>query len=275
MPARNLATRTRIEYTHDLEGFIGFLEKSYINRVGELQIAHIDRYLAELDGQGQSGATRKRKAITIRSFLDFLFRNHYLSNDLASKVILPFQEQTTPRILTQAEYTRLLQVCSSNIRDFALITLLLQTGIRLSELTRLKLTDIEISPSNKGELIVTRSGSRKGRVIPLNSKACQAMQAYLETRLSGKYQNVFLNCQNKPMGVRGVQKRIMMYYRKAKIFGASVHSLRHTFGVQHINKGTRMKTIQEVMGHQDIRTTETYVPLAKEMAKKELEDNAL
>jgi site-specific recombinase XerD len=72
-----------------------------------------------------------------------------------------------------------------------------------------------------------------------------------------------------------VQKIIMLYFRQAGIAGASVHSLRHTFAVQHIIKGTNLKTIQEVMGHQDIRTTEEYIPLANEMAKKELEENAL
>jgi site-specific recombinase XerD len=275
MPARNLAARTRIEYTHDLENFIDYLERSSINRVGELQIPHIDRYLAELDARGLSGATRKRMAITIRSFLAFLFRNSYLSNDLSSRIIIPFPEQVIPRILTQAEYTRLLYVCSSSIRDTAIITLLLQTGIRLSELTRLTLSNAEIGSSGKGKLLVISSGSRKGRLIPLNAKASQALEAYLETRSSTKYQILFINYQGKPMGARGIQKRIMKYYQLAKIPGASVHSLRHTFGVQHIAKGTSLKTVQEVMGHQDIRTTEAYIPMANEISRKEIEDNAL
>jgi integrase/recombinase XerD len=281
MPARNLAARTRIEYAHDLEGFIGFLEKSYINRVGELQTAHIDRYLADLDSQGQSGATRKRKAITIRSFLDFLFRNDHLSNDLASRVILPFQEQTTPRILTQTEYTRLLEACSLNPRDFAIISLLLQTGMRLSELTNLRTFDFELLQAidselgSTGTIRIIKGGGRKSRNLPLNSKANRAVLAYLNIRPSVQTDFVFLNRLNKPLGPRGVEKVLLKYMRLAGIKGALVHSLRHTFTAHHVAKGTSLETIQEVMGHKDIRTTEAYIPIARQLKQKEIQENAL
>jgi integrase/recombinase XerD len=95
------------------------------------------------------------------------------------------------------------------------------------------------------------------------------------THQASKCPSLFLNKFGKPLGGRGVQKIIMLYFRQAEIAGASVHSLRHTFAVQHIAKGTSLKTVQKIMGHQDIRTTEEYIPLANEMAKKELEENAL
>ena len=269
MPARNLAARTRIEYANDLKAFIDYLATVGVTKAGELNTVHVDRYLARLDELGFSGSTRKRKAITFRSFLSFLFRNGYISHDISGMVILPFPEQSTPRILTQTEYQRLLQVCENNIRDKAIITLLLQTGIRLSELTRLTLPNIHLPDS----IEIAGFGSRKGRTIPLNSRACEALQSYIEIRPASTI--LFLSQTGKPLGNRGVEKVVMKYYRMANITGASVHSLRHTFVVQHLIKGTSLKTVQEVMGHTDIRTTEEYIPLAREITKKELEDNAL
>jgi len=271
MPARNLAARTREEYANDLKDFIDFLGKAGVTRAGETSTLYVDRYLAKLDEIGYSGSTRKRKAITIRTFLSFLFRNGYISHDISQQVILPFTEQPTPRILTQTEYQRLLQACEKNIRDKAIITLLLQTGIRLSELTRLSLSDVHIPEA----IDIKRSNSRKGRTIPLNLKACEALQDYISLSPASQYLNLFINKLGKPLGDRGVQKIVMHYFHQAGISGASVHSLRHTFAVQHIIKGTSLKTIQEVMGHQDFRTTEYYLAIAKQMVTKELEENTL
>jgi integrase/recombinase XerD len=271
MPARNLADRTREEYSNDLIALINFLEQIGVHNTGAVSIISIDQYLAKLDELGLSGSTRKRKAITYRSFLSFLFRDGYISNDISKRVILPFPESPTPRILTQIEIQRLGQVCSDNIRDKAIITLLLQTGIRLSELTRLSVNDLHFPES----LDIAGSESRKGRTIPLNSKAREALQAYLSIRLDTIHICFFQNKFGKPLGERGVQKIVMQYFHRTGIATASVRSLRHTFAVQHIAKGTSLKTIQEVMGHKDIRTTEAYIPIAQELARKELEDHAL
>lgn len=271
LPARNLATRTREEYANDLKDFIGYLGKLGITKTGELSTHQVDRYLAKLDELGYSGSTRKRKAITFRSFLSFLYRSGYISHDISKKVILPFPEHPIPRIFTQTEYQKLLVAGSSNTRDFAIISLLLQTGIRLSELVRLNLPDIHIPET----IDIVGKGSRVGRTIPLNEKACEALQAYITVRPASESLSLFLNHAGHPLGERGVQKIIMAYLRHAGITGASVRSLRHTFAVQHIIRGTSLKTVQKVLGHSDIRTTEEYISLANITAKKELEDNAL
>jgi integrase/recombinase XerD len=275
LPSRNLAPRTRKEYINDLQVFIDYLTQSGVQRVGEISTRHIDRYLAYLEEQGLAGATRKRKAITYRAVLALLYRQGYLSHDLSRQVIVPFAQATTPRILTQSEFQRLLQACQGQIRDTAITTLLLQTGIRLSELTRLTVDDVDIRKDGKGEVRICASGSRKGRVVPLNSKAGQALKIYLESRSYSTQPALFLNRQGKPLGNRGVEKLLGKYFAKAGIAGGYTHSLRHTFGVQHLARGTSLKTIQRVMGHQDIRTTEVYVSLAQEIAHGELEANAL
>lgn len=98
-----------------------------------------------------------------------------------------------------------------------------------------------------------------------------AFKAYLQAQNGAFDKIIFVNRFVKPLEARGVQKMVQKYLAQAGIHGASVHSLRHTFAVQHLIKGTSIKTIQEVMGYKDIRTTETYIPLAKELSRKELE----
>jgi integrase/recombinase XerD len=278
---RNYASRSREEYINDVEDLIIFLEKSGLSQVGDLGIPQIDRYLAQLDQRGLAGSTRKRKTISIRSFLAFLYREHHISNDISKRIILPFAESTLPRVLAQSEFQRLRQACEQNIRDTAMIELLLQTGIRLSELVKLRTSDIDISAQEgleEGYMNVIRiagGSGRKGRNLPLNSKARQALQAYLQIRPAVTVETLFVNRSGEALGERGVQKMVQKYMDIAEIKDASVETLRHTFGAHHAAKGTSIKIIQEMMGHHDSRTTEIYVVLARQMRQKALEDNAL
>jgi site-specific recombinase XerD len=276
MPARNYAPRTRKEYSNDLQELVKLFESFGVSRVGDVSLSHLERFLADLDNKGYAGATRKRKTVAIHTFFNFLFRQRYISSDISKHLITPFAEQTLPRVLTQSEYNRLLAVCSDKPRDFAIVSLLLQTGIRLSELVRVKIQDTELPEKleDSGQLNVVGGSGRKDWVLPLNSKACEAIRAYLHSRAGTNIGNLFLNRQGRVLGGRGVEKMIYKYLAKAGIKGASVHNLRHTFATHHAAKGTSIKTIQKVMGHKDIRTTEMYLPLAQQLAGKEMQENA-
>jgi integrase/recombinase XerD len=158
--------------------------------------------------------------------------------------------------------------------------LLLQTGIRLSELVGLRISDINISVQEGAEdsmnvIRIAGGSGRKGRNLPLNSKARQALHAYLAIRPSVNAETLFVNRSGEPLGERGVQKLVQKYMAIAGIKNASVESLRHTFGTHHAAKGTNIKIIQEMMGHQDNRTTEIYIALVRQMRQIALEDNAL
>jgi integrase/recombinase XerD len=200
---RNYASRSREEYINDVEDLICFLERTGFSRLGELGIPQIDRYLAELDQRGLAGSTRKRKTISIRSFLGFLYREHYIHNDISKRIILPFAESTLPRVLALSEYQRLRKACEQNIRDTALIELLLQTGIRLSELVQLRISDIDISTQDgpeEGYMNMIRIAGRSGRNLPINSKARQALQAYLQIRPAVPADALFVNKSGEPLG---------------------------------------------------------------------------
>ena len=281
MPSRNLAERTRVEYTNDLKDLIRFLEKSGINQASQITIALFERYLAELDRRGQAGSTRKRKTSSVRSFLTFLYRDDHLANNLAPRLIPPRAEQKQPRVLTEEEYKRLLRACAHETRDAAIIELLLQTGIRVSELSRLNVNDMDLparitrDPNTVGILHVRSGKGRKDRNLALNYKACRALRAYLKIRPEVEYDNLFINKFREPLSPRGVQKVVQKYLEEAGIQGASVHTLRHTFGTHHVAKGTNLRTVQEALGHQDLKTTSIYVSLAREVMNKELQEHAL
>jgi integrase/recombinase XerD len=278
MAYRNFAERTRVEYQNDLEDLVMFLEKSGIVQVQELGLPIIERYVAHLEQKGFASLTRKRKVVTIRSFLTFLYQDGYIDTNIAKKIIMPFADTTTPNILTLTEYDQLREICSDNPRDFAIIELLLQTGIKLSELIHLTLKDIEFEKTGdekSGFIRVLGGRRKKDRIIPLNAKACLALKNYLNGRNDVGSNVLFLNRFGESLGDRGVQKMLRKYLKGAGIGGASINTLRHTFGVQHLAKGTSLKTIQEVMGLKDVRSTSVYQSLAKEVITREMQENSL
>ena len=275
MPYRNFADRTRVEYQNDLEDFIGFLEQSGINHVRTLGLPIIERYAAHLEQKGFASLTRKRKIVAIRSFLSFLHQESYIDTNLANRVVLPFSETTIPSVLTQTECNKLRSACASNPRDRAIIELLLQTGITLSELVNLTLDDIQLGEKEHGFMRVLGSRGKKERLIPLNTKAYLALKDYVDVREQSENSVMFLNRFGEALGESGVQKMLRKYLKRAEIGTASIHPLRHTFGAQHIAKGTSVKTIQEVMGLKDTRSTTIYQALAKEAISRELQENAL
>jgi integrase/recombinase XerD len=275
MPYRNFAERTREEYLNDLRDFVKFLEERGIGNIQALGLPIIERYIARLEQHAFASRTRKRKVVAIRSFLSFLYQEHYITTNIAKMVILPFVDTTTPYVLTQRECDRLRSACAGNTRDLAIIELLLQTGIKLSELVHLTVDDIELGEKQNGSIRIRAGRGKKERIIPLNSKATAAISDYLSEKEGEQNRILFTNRFGEALGERGIQKMLRKYLKKAGIGHASIQTLRHTFGTHHIAKGTDPKTVQEVLGLKDTRSTNIYQTLAKEIVSRELEEHAL
>lgn len=278
---RNYAERTRVEYSNDIEDLVEFLKGLKVTRASQVKLTHLIRYMAELDKRGLVGSTRKRKVISIKSFFGYLFLESYTSTNVAKQLIPPYVEERKPRYLTVHEYTRLLECAKGNARDYAIIQLMLQTGIRLSELTSLTINDIHVTDvtDEKGEKVryinVMGNKRKKGRVIPLNPKAVSTLDDYLSIRKVSNSDNLFLNRDGQKMSGRGVEKTMDKYFKLVDINNASVNSLRHTFGIQHAVKGTSFKTIQKIMGHKDNRSTRVYLQLSKDVSDRNFIVNSL
>src|SRR5215207_9609414 len=186
LTARNLAPLTRRAYLGDVSELVTFLaEQLQLTTIDQVQRCHLERFLAELDHRGLSGVSRARKVTTIRGFFAFLVQEGALVASPAEKLIPPERERPQPRVLSEAEYKRLLAAVHGEIRDEAIIELLLQTGIRLAELARLKVSDIElpakVDREHTGAVHIHGKG-RKERTVTLNYKACRAIRNYLQVR---------------------------------------------------------------------------------------------
>jgi site-specific recombinase XerD len=280
MPARNLSSRTRTEYSNDLADLLSFLEARGTTMLAGVSLPHLEEYQADLDHRGQKPSTRNRKTHSIKTFFSFLDRHGVLQNNPALKLIPPRANKKEPRYLSEEEYRRLLRSCSHNARDAAIIEVFLQTGIRLSELANLTVEDLELparitrDPDNTGSATIRRKGG-KLVTIPLNYKACQALASWLKVRPRVEYRQVFISKFHTPISPRAIQYTIAGYMRDAGITGASVHTLRHTMATHHVAQGTDLKTVQETLGHASLQTTTIYVQLAKKAQRKALQEHAL
>ena len=271
MRAASLAQRTREEYVNDLADLVAYLATGGIIRPEQVTPAHLRVYLADLERRGYQASTRNRKVHTIKGFFRFLHDYAVIRENVARQLIPPPVERGEPRFLSEAEYTRLLEVARANVRDAAIIELFLQTGIRLSELVNLSVRDVTLLPG-AGTIRVKRGGGHV--LIPLNDKAQNALRKWVANREPILDTALFLTALKKPLSKRAVQLMLAKYLDAAGIQGASVQSLRHTMAVHHIAKGTPLKTLAEVLGdHPD--TLQQYVAAARKVHQKALQENAL
>jgi site-specific recombinase XerD len=287
LAARNLAERTRREYLWDLTRLVAFLtDTCQLATVDQVERKHLEGYLAELDRRGWKGSSRRRSIASIRSLFAFLTDQGLIPRSPAEQLIPPEREHDQPRVLTQAEYKRLKEAVAYEVRDAAIIELLLQTGLRVSELARLRLGDVDIPPKivrpNKARndpgtvgAVHVQGKGRKARTVTLNWKACKALKAYRDVRPDIEEDGFFVTKFGRPMGVRAIQDVVEKYLTEAGIPDASVHTLRHTFATQMVKDGAKLPAIQKALGHADLKTTSLYIDLAREVMDQELQEHAL
>ena len=281
MASRNLAPRTRLEYERDQQDLIAFLEsKCAVSDPAKVERKHLEGYLAELDRRGFTGNTRRRKVASIRSFFTFLEDFGIVPVNPARRLIPPEREYRQPRVLSEAEYQRLQLACAHETRDAAIIELLLQTGMRLAELSRLSVQQIELpakitrEEGDVGSVHIWGKG-RKERTVTLNWKACKALKAYLRVRPQIEDARLFVTKFGAGMGPRAIQYAVDKYLDEARILNASVHTLRHTFATHMVRKGTKLDVVRQALGHESLKTTSIYVDLARDVMDRELQVNAL
>lgn len=280
MPSRNLARRTRVEYSRDLDELVAYLDRIGVRSLHAVSLQELQGFQAWMDRQAFESATRRRKTQTIKGFFRFLHHFGVLRHDVAHRLIPPRLRHKEPRYLSEAEYKRLQLVCRHHPRNAAIIELFLQTGLRLAEVTRLQVSDVELpnrpspEPDNVGFATVTRKGGKRD-TIPLNHKACKALKVWISMRPSVEHDALFVSKFQKPLSLRAIQWVVTSNMAEAGIKGASTHSLRHTMATHHVARGTDLKTVQDTLGHADLKTTAGYVQLAKKAQRKALQEHAL
>jgi len=210
----------------------------------------------------------------IRSFFAFLVQEGVIRRSPAEDLLPPERETRPPRVLSQDEYTRLREAASDHPRDAALIELALQTGLRLSEIARLRVADVVLPPPSTetviGHVRIVGRGTH-GRTVTLNVRACAALRAYLAEREPSDSPALFLTKFDKGIGPRGIENIVTKQCKAARISHASVHSLRHTMAVQMLRHGATPAIVGTALGHASPETTSIYVDLAREAMDEELQ----
>src|SRR5512144_1146044 len=279
MPARNLSRETRRGYAYDLSEWVARTSPSL--SVPALSTDVIAHYLSALDERGLKGATRHRKVAAIKTFLRSLEREGELPVDFSSRISWPEVSRDEPRALSQAEYTALLREAGHHLRDAAILELLLQTGIRLAELTALTVEDVSLpvkpspDPVNGYGLLRVRRKGRRLQELILNYKACRGLKAYLRVRPIAATSALFLTKYHEPISGRSVQKLMKKYATAGGVRWAHVHTLRTTHITEHIARRTDIKTVQGNAGHARLATTNFYARYVKEAQIRAMQENAL
>lgn len=264
-----LAPTTIVNYLADLRTFARWHAdvRGAASSLLELTPDDIREYRRHMQtSEGWSPATINRRLQAVRKFYSFAMETGRTESNPASGVqLIPKPAPDPPRALDPQEVTSLLAAVQGGRpslvkRDYAIVQLLLQTGIKLGELTRLRLSDVQLRANGVGSLLVGEGDDSKCRRIPLNPMACAALRDYLRVRPpSASTENLFLSQEGSCISKRTVQRLIRVYTQAADLEGVSAHTLRHTFAVSTLANTGDISLVSRLLGHRCLETTAKYL----------------
>ncbi|MCR5702090.1 MAG: site-specific tyrosine recombinase XerD [Lachnospiraceae bacterium] len=259
---KRASANTVASYRRDLKKLYNYLSAIGIDDVNQITGTNLNSYVLQIEKQGMSSATVSRNIASIKAFFIFLAKQGVITEDPSEVLKPPKIEKKLPVILTMDEVSLLLEqpggTTPKDIRDKAMLELLYATGIRVSELITLKITDVNLSL----DYIECKDGN-KDRVIPFTKETKLALEKYIKDARGAlctqEQEYLFTNCQGAPMTRQGFWKIIKYYSGKAGIKkDITPHTIRHSFAMHLVNNGADLKSVQEMLGHSDISTTQIY-----------------
>jgi integrase/recombinase XerD len=271
---RGLALNTLQSYQRDLISYVEFLQKQNVRDLNQTRRANIIAYLADLQRKGRATSTISRNLASLRAFYGFLLRDGLIDGDPTVNLESPKIEKRLPKVLTVQEVEKLLESPDTGtiagLRDKAMLELLYATGIRVSELVALNLSDVNL---NMGFLKCYGKGSKE-RIIPLGSVALKFLSDFVMRSRSQMLrdqaeESLFLNHHGQRLSRQGFWKIIKKYAQEARIDKEiTPHTLRHSFATHLLENGADLRAVQEMLGHADISTTQIYTHLTKSRLKE-------
>ncbi|HZK25419.1 MAG TPA: site-specific tyrosine recombinase XerD [Oscillospiraceae bacterium] len=266
---KGLAQNTLEAYNRDLKTFCQYLQRFGVTKIEDVTRNNIVGYLRELQKSGRATATLSRNMASIRSFYNFLFQERRVVENPAADLSSPKIEKKLPRVLSTEEVDLLLeqpdQLQVSGLRDKAMLEVIYATGIRVSELMSLNILDINLEA---GFLRCTGKGSKE-RIIPLGSFAIQHLNTYLNKGRPKLVRersetSLFVNLHGKRLTRQGFWKILKKYAQKAGIAkDITPHTMRHSFATHLLENGADLRSVQEMLGHADISTTQIYTQVTQ------------
>ena len=272
------STNTVASYRRDLNKLDSYLKSAGVDEIDKITSTNLNSYILQIEKQGMSTATVSRNIASIKAFFLFLLRQGYIKEDPSDVLKPPKIEKKAPVILSLEEVNLLLEQPNGNapkdIRDKAMLELLYATGMRVSELINLKNNDVNLSM----DFIQCRDGNKE-RVIPFAKETKHALEKYVKNARAALCDDgqefFFTNCQGQPMTRQGFWKIIKYYSGKAGIKkDITPHTLRHSFAMHLVSNGADLKSVQEMLGHSDISTTQVYAKANANSKLKEVYEKA-
>ena len=270
---RGLAKNTLLAYRRDLDKYIDYLSQKNIRNSDQVNREHVSNFMFDLKKHDMSATTICRNLAAVKMFHRFLVRENLAKEDPTTLVDTPKLWMRIPSVLTQKEIESMIEAASGKkiqeIRDQAILEIFYASGLRVSELSDLKTTSINY---DVGFVRAIGKGSKE-RIIPLGMKAREAVQKYLlksRPKLLKNQANdvLFLSRLGKKISRQSLWAVIKFYARKANIKKTiKPHTLRHTFATHLLEHGADLRSVQEMLGHSDISTTQIYTHVDKERLK--------
>ncbi len=250
------ASATILAYAKDLDQLITFVGNLGVHTPQDVTSDHLEQFKQSLKDEKYTLKSVSRKLNSIKSFFKFLISEGVLTSSPASSVSHPKYEIAPPRILSPLEYRALRDSVRDDVRMYAIVELLLQTGLRIGELAGLQLQDISLE---KSHLKIRAYESHDARRVPLNQTAKTAIEKYVRERPKTKNTTLFITKTGNPFLIRNIRTAVNRYFRIAGISGAKVNDLRHTFVVEQLKAGVPIVELSHMVGHKRLSTTEKYL----------------
>ncbi|RME62580.1 MAG: tyrosine recombinase XerC [Nitrospirae bacterium] len=257
---KSASRHTLRAYKKDLEEFFSFARTP----VKDIEVSHIRGFIAFRLNKGCSKTTVSRQLATLRSFFRFLHREGYVDLNPAKLIQNPKTDRTLPRFLSVDEVFTLVEEPEGfgflPVRDRAILELIYSAGLRVSEVASLSIDDVNL----KDGYVKVKGKRRKERIVPIGSKARDALRDYIIERklLKKETDAFFINRKGGALSTRSIRKIVVKYARKAGIGGSiGPHTLRHTFATHLLQGGADLRVIQELLGHSSLSSTQVYTHL--------------
>ncbi len=270
---KGLSSHTLLSYRYDLEGYLSFLREEGISSCRDIKTHHILSYLKALEAHNDEVSTVAHKLTSIKSFHQYLYREKLVNQDVACFVSRPKLQKKLPRALSVEEVDKLLDIplkTPFDYRNKAMLELMYGTGLRVSELVGLTMNDIDYENC----IIRIMGKGSKERMVPLGEYARDSLLSYLSVRhllvKPCRSDMLFLNNHGKGISRQAFFLIIKdLLSKKGLPSNVSPHTLRHSFATHLLERGTDLRSIQELLGHSDVVTTKIYTHISNEQMKEE------
>ncbi|OIP98179.1 hypothetical protein AUJ94_00495 [bacterium CG2_30_40_12] len=257
---RGKATATVTAYSKDIEQLLSHIENLGREVAVNIKKDDLDHFLETLRKTNYTPKSISRKINATRTFFRFLMDDKIITSNPAQLISHPKLDPKDPRILSKTEYMALRAAAKSDARSAAMVEVLLQTGVRISELANIRFPDVTFGEKGKsGSLYVPRVETKEERNIPLNNAVQEAIKEYLKIRPKSKKDYLFITKTGNPLLIRNIRATIDRLFKLAGVERVKVNDLRHTFVVHHLRMGVSITHLSKIAGHKRISTTEKYL----------------